>query len=374
MTGNDFLRTGTFTKLDDLTVQLEFPEAAPQVLTVFAVLPMMDLTSDIVSKPNGTGPFRVAEFSPATKLVLERFDGYWDSDRLPQVATLAFPMYPDNASLMAALQSGQIDVLAFPDFRQLTVLQGQGMKLESHTPPGSFMFRTNAAKPPLDNKLVRQALGHTINRQVFAKLMTGGNSTASCSHLPAGSPAYTPEVEEDCAYDLDRAKQLLAEAGYPDGLTLEFQGGSQRQPELTAYAPIWQEDLAKIGVELKILDLSSSVLSDNVRSGNFQIQADWYPWGVFDPAVFFIGPSFAPTNLSGYSNDEYLALLNTAQAEADTDKRIDLYKQVNRMLAEEDFIIPIATRPYIYAVRPDLKGFKLDPFGMAYVNDVVVSD
>ena len=370
VTGNAFLKTGTFTAVDDLTVKLEFPIPAPQITTVLAVLPIMDLTSDIVSAPNGTGPFKLTEFIPGTSITLERNDNYWDKDHMPEVGTLTFPMYPDNASLMAALQSGQINILAFPDFRQLTTLEGQGMQLVSQTPPGSFMLRINSSKGPLADKRVRQALSYTINRPVFSKLMTGGKSTPTCSHFPPDSPVYTPEVDQNCAFDLDKAKALLTEAGHGDGLTINYIAGTVRQPELTGYVPIWQEDLAKIGVKLNIEDLSSSVISDRVNSGNYEVTGDWYPWGVFDPAVFFIGPSFAPNNLEKFTDPDYLKMLTDAQAETDATKRLDMYKDINRYLADQDFIVPIATRPYIYAVRPEVTGFSLDPFGMAYYNDV----
>lgn len=372
VTGSVFLSTGTYTAVDDMTVKLEYPISAPQILTVLAVLPIMDLDSDIVSKPNGTGPFVVSEFTPSTSIVLTRNPNYWDKDRTPQIDTLAFPTFADNASLQAALQSGQIDVLAFPGFRTLATLQSQGMTLVSDTPPGNFMIRVRTTAPPLDNALVRRALSHTINREVFAKLMTNGLSTPTCSHLPPASPAYTAETEDSCAYDLELAKKLLAEAGHPDGLELEYLASTVRQPELTGFVPIWQEDLAKIGVKLTINDLAPSALSTLVREGKFQLTGDWYPWGVFDPAVFFIGPSFAPNNISGYENAAYQGLLDQAQAEADAAKRTDLYKQVNRLLAEESFIIPIASRPYIYAVRPDVADFKLDPFGMASFDSVTV--
>jgi peptide/nickel transport system substrate-binding protein len=371
VTGNAFLKTGTFTAVDELTVTLAFPIPAPQILTVLAVVPIMDLTSDIVSSPNGTGPFKLAEFIPGTSMSFVRNEDYWDKDRLPEVARLDFPMYPDNASLMAALSSGQVQILAFPDFRQLTVLEGQGMQLVSHDPPGSFMLRVNAAEgSPVADPRVRRALSYAINRPVFSQLMTGGKSTPTCSHFPPASPAYTPEVDAACEFNLDKAKQLLTEAGYGDGVTIEYLAGTVRQPELTGYVPIFQEDLAKIGVTLSIEDLSSQALGDRVRAGDYQVAGDWYPWGVFDPAVFFIGPSFAPNNLSRFTDPAYLEMLTAAQGEVDQTKRLGMYQDINRYLAEQNFIIPIATRPYIYAVRPEVTGFGLDPFGMAFYNDV----
>jgi len=282
-----------------------------------------------------------------------------------------FPMYPDNASLMAALSSGQVQILAFPDFRQLTVLEGQGIQLVSQDAPGNFMLRINAAADgAVSDARVRRALSYAINRPVFSQLMTGGKSIPTCSHFPPASPAYTPEVDEACEFNLDKAKELLAEAGYADGLTIEYLAGTVRQPELTGYVPIFQEDLAKIGVTLTIEDLSSQALGDRVQADDFEVVGDWYPWGVFDPAVFFIGPSFAPNNLSNFTDPAYLEMLDAAQAEVDQDKRLAMYQDINRYLSEQSFIIPIGTRPYIYAVRPEVTGFGLDLFGMAFYNDV----
>lgn len=374
VTGNAFLSTGTFSAPDAQTVRMEFPLPAPQVLTVLAVLPIMDLGSDLVSAPNGTGPFRVEAFEPATRIELSRNDAYWNRDAVPDLATLEFPMYNDNASLMAALQSGQVDVWTFPEFQQLTTLEGSGFKLVTQTPPGAFMIRVNTSVEPLDDKRVRQALSYTINREAFSALMTGGKSRPTCSHLPSGSPAYTPEVDESCGQDLDRARELLAEAGYPDGFDVTYVGGSARHPELTRFSPIWQEDLAKVGIDMEVLDLAPSAIRQRTTTGNFELMGDWYPWGVFDPAVFFIGPSFAPNNYSEFKPQDYLDMLDAAQSEADPQARIESYKDINRYLAEQSFIIPIAERPYVYAVGSDVDGLRLDPFGMAYYNDVTVGN
>jgi peptide/nickel transport system substrate-binding protein len=369
-TGSAFLATGTFTAVDDATVKLEFPLASPQVITVLAVIPIVDLTSDLVSKPNGTGPFKVTEFIPSTSLTLERNDNYWDKEHIPEIGTLQFPMFPDNASLMAALQSGQINALGFPDFRQLSNLEAQGMQLVTDAAPGNFMIRVNTTDEALSDRRVREALSLSINREVFSQLMTGGKSTPTCSIFPPDSPVYTPESDEGCTQDLDAAKALLEEAGYGDGLTLGYMAGTVRQPELTGFVPIWQEDLAKIGVTLEIEDLASAVLTERTMAMDYDLTGDWYPWGVFDPAVFFIGPSFAPNNLEGFREQAYLDMLDAAQSEVDQAKRLDMYKDLNRYMVEQRFIIPVATRPYFYAVRPEISGFKIDPFGMAIYTDI----
>src|SRR5690606_5518243 len=151
--------------------------------------------------------------------------------RAPELPSYEIRILPDNAAAMAALVSHQIDGIAYPDFRQLPSLKEAGIELLAQKPSAQFVLRVNASKGPLADRKVRQALSAAIQRSVFAERMVGGYGDPTCSPYPKDSVVYEPSIDADCRFDLDKARTLLAEAGYGSGLELNLLVSSVRQPE-----------------------------------------------------------------------------------------------------------------------------------------------
>jgi ABC-type transport system substrate-binding protein len=306
----------------------------------------------------------VSNFVPNTILSLTRNDNYWDKQHLPKVHQLDIRNYPDNSAANAALNSGQIDALASPPFRDVATLKKQGMQVVATSAPGNFMLRLNVQQAPLNNKLFRQALGAAIDRKSFVNIAGGGVSEPTCSVFPSGSPVYSADVESSCGFDLDRAKSLLAQSGVPTPATITIDTSDVRQPELAAFAPIMKQDMAKIGIDVQINAISPALLSQRILSNEYQIQTDWYPWGNVDPALLFITRTWAPgLTYENFNDDTYTQMVLAAQAEINPDARLEAYKKLNAYMIDQAFVLPIASRPYIYVARPGVAGFKTDPVG-----------
>ncbi|QSE89803.1 ABC transporter substrate-binding protein [Rhodococcus pseudokoreensis] len=368
--GNAVLRPGQPIALDPNTVQIRFPAPVPQLLSTLAVVPIIDLTSDLATRPVGTGPFKVAEFVPNDHLNLVRNENYWDATRRPSMSTFNVRVYSDVSAATAALSSGQIQALAFPPFDQVTSLRKQGNRVVSTDAPGNFMIRVNTSSGPLSNQKVRQALAASINRDAFTQLTGDGTTQPNRSIYPPSSPVFAPEVGR-CEHDLAHARDLLVQAGYPDGLDLTIDVSSVRQPEQTRFAQFWQQDLAEIGVRLKVKNVSGTVFSSNIIGGQYELSADWVPWGNADPALIFITATFTPgATLEKFADPEYARIVDAAQTELDPDDRLAAYQQINRYLVDQAFVIPIATRPFLYAVRPGIDSFDVDPFGMVVATSI----
>ncbi|MEC3853139.1 ABC transporter substrate-binding protein [Paenarthrobacter ureafaciens] len=364
VSGSAVLKAAAVVVNSATSVTLTFPTATPQLLDLLAVVPMMDLTADLATKPNGTGPYKLDSFVPNSALTLTRNDDYWNAEAKPKASGYTVKVFSDNASAQAALSSGQIQALAFPAFNQISALKSAGNKIVSADAPGNFMLRVNVKAGPLADQKVRQALSKAIDRAAFVKVGTADQSQATCSAYPPGSGVYEPSADDNCKYDLEAAKQLLTEAGYSQ-LTLSVDTSSVRQPELAAYMPILQEQLASIGVTLKINDLTATVMSQNVTTSNYELSTDWYPWGNADPALLFISRTWTPDmTFQNFVDPAYTAMVSAAQGEMDPAKRKALYSDLNEYLMEQSFVIPIATRPYVYAVSPKASGFEMDPLGM----------
>lgn len=364
VTGGAVLAQATFAAPDPSTVTITFPTPAPQLLSTLAVVTLWDLTSDINTAPVGTGPYAVSNFAPNTILSLTRNDNYWDKQHLPKVRQFDIRNYPDNSAANAALASGQIDALASPPFRDVATLKKQGMQIVATTAPGNFMLRLNVQQGPLTNKLFRQALGAAIDRKSFVNIAGGGVSEATCSVYPSGSPVYSADVESTCGFDLDRAKSLLAQSGVPTPVTITIDTSDVRQPELAAFAPIMKQDMAKVGINVEINAISPTLLTQRILSNEYQIQTDWYPWGNVDPALLFITRTWAPgLTFENFNDETYKQMVLAAQAEINPDARLEAYKKLNSYMIDQAFVLPIASRPYIYVARPGVAGFKTDPVG-----------
>jgi len=374
VTGAGLLATATITRTGPYSLRLVFPSPAPQLLSLLAVIPIVDLASPDIHAPAGTGPFLVKSFSPLSGLDLVRNPKYWSKKWFPKISEYSIKVFPDNTSLVAALHAGQIDAVAYPAFSQVPQLKKAGMTVvTSPQPPGNFMLRVNVTTGPLANVYVRQAFSMAFDRALFVKLESGGLSTATCSAYPPGSSVYTKAADAGCKFDLAAAKALLAKGGYPNGFSLTLNASSERQPELTAFAPIYKQDLAKIGVDLTIQDNTTNLWLTNSIQRNYGVSADWYPWAVFDPALLFVSLTWWPQpNIQGFESATYGALVPAAQAETNSAKRLALYRQLNTYLEQQEFVIPVATRPYVFALSPKVHGFSIDPFGMASLSSVVV--
>jgi ABC-type transport system substrate-binding protein len=367
--GSGVYKGAEFSTPSSDTVRIKFVRGTPQALSILALTPIVDLKADLATAPNGTGPYKVASFASGSDLKLLKNDNYWNKGNAPELPAYEIRILPDNAGAMAALISHQIDGIAYPDFRQLSQLKSAGIELIAQKPSAQFVLRVNASKGPLADKRVREALSFAIRRDVFAKKMVGGMGDPTCSPYPKASVVYDPSIDANCKFDLDKAKQLFTEAGFGSGLTLSMLVSSVRQPEWAAYAPLFQEDLAKIGVKLKLEEVAPQVMQQHVSSGDYELQGVWYGWGSFDPALFFVDEAFAPNvNTSWFRQPAYQQMVDDAQAEPDPKARLEKYRKLNEYMVDQAFMIPVSSRPYIYAIRPGVSGFSFDQFGMANVN------
>jgi len=373
VTGGAVLAQAAYEAPDSTTVTITFPRPAPQLLSTLAVIPMWDLTSDLNTAPVGTGSFAVSSFVPNTDLLLVRNDNYWDQQHLPKVRQFDIRNYADNATANLALAAGQIDVLASPPFRDVPILKKGGMSIQATTAPGSFMLRMNTASGPGANKYFRQALGAAIDRNSFVTVAGGGVSQPTCSVYPPGSSVYDASIESTCGFDPERAKSLLAQSGLTTPVSITLDTSDVRQPELAAFAPVLQQDAAKVGINIQINAMAPTLMAPRLLTGQYDIQTDWYPWGNLDPALLFITRTFAPDlTFEKFTDPNYTEMVLGAQALIDPATRLEAYKKLNQYMVDQAFVIPIATRPYLYAVRTDVVGFNMDPLGQVDATGVTV--
>ena len=229
----------------------------------------------------GSGPFKVVEWLPGDHLDLERFDGYWDPD-IPNVESAQIRFFADEAAMIAALEAGTIDIVLNLPPRELDRLSRRFNVVRGQDAANFYYLGMNSMQPPFDQIKVRCAMAHTLDKEAMTRNVLFGVSNPIGTPYPEFSFAHFPEFEDLYPYDLERSKQLLTEAGYPDGIEFTI-ATTFTFPEFTQFAEILQANLAQIGttVHIEPMDIAQwvPVLLESRYGAIFSFAGgtQWYP-------------------------------------------------------------------------------------------------
>ena len=240
---------------DDATVVMTLKDVDALFIAHMAegdalMLPMKGY-EDAKSNPIGTGPFKFVAWNRGSSVEMERFDGYWDP-KLPYLDKVTFMFIPDPSAQVAALKAGDIDVIGYIAAPESVVefTTDKRFKALNGTGTGEVIMSTNNKAKPFDNKLVRQAMACAIDRQEVVDLVMSGFGTPIGSHWSPNTPYYL-DLTNMFSHDVERAKKLLAEAGYPDGFEATI-----KLPAIYSYSRRAGEVIAsqfeKVGIKLNI--------------------------------------------------------------------------------------------------------------------------
>ena len=203
------------------------------------------------SRPVGTGPFKFVQWDRGDKIVMERFDGYWNP-KLPYLDRVTMKYIPDASAQLAALRAGDVDVLGYiaaPE-SAADLAKDKRFKVFAGTTTGEVIMSTNNKAKPFDNKKVRQAMAMAIDRQAVIELVMFGYGTPIGSHWSPSTP-YFRDLTGKFPYNPEKAKALLAEAGYPDGFKAVI-----KLPAIYSYSrragEVIADMLGKVGIKLDI--------------------------------------------------------------------------------------------------------------------------
>jgi peptide/nickel transport system substrate-binding protein len=216
-----------------------------------AVMLPMNGYATAQSHPIGTGPFQFVKWVRGDRVEMARFDGYWNPF-LPYLDRVTFRFIGDPAAQIAALKAGDIDVIGYIAAPESAMLleKDRRFKVFAGTTTGEVIMSTNNKAAPFDNRLVRQALAHAIDRQAVVDLVMFGYGTPIGSHWSPSTPYYE-DLTGRFPYDPDKARALLAEAGYPDGFSATI-----KLPAIYSYSrragEVIADMLSKVGVNLTI--------------------------------------------------------------------------------------------------------------------------
>ncbi|ONG51896.1 ABC transporter substrate-binding protein [Pseudoroseomonas deserti] len=320
----------------------------------------------------GTGPFKLVSFTPDDRVVMTRNDGYWGDK--PDWATVNYRFITSDGVRVAALLSGDvqmIDVVPPADAPRLRQTQGVTfsevpslrsiyLKLDVAHDVSPYITGPNGEKldkNPLRDLRVRQALSIGINRQAIVDRVLQGAGLPTGQMMPPGANGYVADLPAP-ALDIDRAKKLLADAGYPNGFSITLIGPNNRYVAdaqiIQAIGQMWQ----RIGVKTRVDAMPFAVMAQ--RQAKNDMSAMLIGWATSgEPSTAIRGnlttripeKGFGTVNFSGYSNAEVDRLTEEGLRTADDEKREELFKQAMRVAMEDVSLITLHMQKNIWALR-----------------------
>ena len=381
--------------IDDYTLEvtLEAPTTYfPQLLAFPTYAPLRE---DIVSAdPEGwatkpetyvtNGAFKLVQWDMKDQLVFEKNENYWNKDSI-KLDKLTFKLVTDDTTAYSELQAGNFDVVNSVPTNEIEPGQEAGLV---HVSPklGTYYFGINVGKQDdmaedvktaLSNKLVRQAINLAIDRQEIIDNVGKAEQVAAYSFVPEG--IYNPDGTEfadkeyydpsDMDGNIEKAKELLKEAGYENGEglpTIELMYNSEGAHK--DICQILQENLAKIGINIELANQEWAVFLNTRQQGGYEIARQGWIGDYSDPMTFLdLFVTGGGNNDSGYSNPEYDALIAAAKVETDPDKRKEQLREAEDILMDDMPILPIYYYTTVMGWNENVKGIQVSVLGTVYL-------
>lgn len=348
---------------DDSTVVITLKEP----LAIFPKLLAMPVTSivpdnpaaDFGQKPIGTGPWKFVEWRHDDYISFAKNPDYFDGP--PKTDSLLARIIPERSTATAEFEAGNVDVLNVPEQETKSWEENPDKKgMLSSAPALRFWYvGINTTRGPLKDVRVRQALNHAVDVNTMLQHVMGGRGSAAAGVIPptlggadAGRKAY--------AYDVNKAKQLLAAAGHPNGIDLElWTSNTDASPRISQTI---QANLAQAGIRVKLVPRDASSMREAARKGQTDLALkEW--WADYPDAENFLYPLLhsrnkgAGGNISFYANPQLDRLVDQAHREQDETKRNQLYSEADQIAFNDAPMIFLFFYKDLYAVQPWIKGF-----------------
>lgn len=349
---------------DDKTVTIYLKEGYSEFLAdlTLAIIPASN--DDPEGNPIGTGPFKYVSYTPGQELVLAKNENYWQSS-VPYLDGVTFKIIADTDTAFTQLQAGTIDILNYLTTAQVQTLEqmadGKFDIVEGNMNLVHAMFLNNEYEP-LSNVQVRQALCYAVNREEINQFLFAGKSTLIGSHMiPSLETWYEPSTANMYEYNVEKAKELLAQAGYADGFDLEISVPSSYSQHVDT-AQIIVDQLSKVGINATIKKVEwSTWLEDVYTNRNYQATVIGFD-GTLAPSDWLKKyATDASNNIANYSNEDYDNTLAQALAAVDSQEKAELYKQLQLNLAENAASVYIEDPADFVAINSKYGGYAFYP-------------
>lgn len=370
--------------VDDYEVKITLDDTNSQFLDKVRSIRMAspkaleDDNVDFGEESYGTGPFVMESWNHGESLVAKKNEDYW-RDGYPKVDQLTFKPIPEDGSRIAMLKTGDADFIFPIPVNDVEDLQNEdGVKVDLKESTYVNYATINTSKEPFDNEKVRQAMNYAINKEDYVKVVKNGYATPSDSPLPSTNVFY--EEQEAYDYDIEKAKELMAEAGYEDGFSTEIWGSDSSKDKLGMQ--FIQQQLEQIDIDVDIKQMERGTLSDEINKPETPEESEvemWYVgWssttGDTDNAInpLFNSESFPPngSNTAYYDNDKVDTLIGEALHAADEDVAADKYGELQEIIMADAPWLFLGVDEEPTAMKENLKGAWRSADGNFYLQDI----
>lgn len=340
-------------------------------LSLLSIVPAARLAEpDFFKKPVGTGPFQVDSYTPSDHLNLKANPKYWDGP--PKTAAVKLPFMPETSSRITAIKNGEVDAtwLVPPD--QIADLRGDaGVNLQVVPSYTNYFCWFNASRKPFSDANVRRALWHALDLQQTIKSLFGASGEVAKAPISPRVFGYAPQ--QPYAHDPEKAKQLLAAAGYPDGFSATIIWGQGQGPLIDQLAQAMVSDWSKIGVKIQATQLENAQWLQKLLAldWDLELQTNGVTTGDAD---FVLGRLYLSTaRRTGYANPDLDKILLEARAATDQGARKQLYAQACKIVWDDAVGIFPCDLKNVYAVSRKVSGWVATPDQIPPLRGVTVS-
>jgi len=353
------------TKVDDMTIQLVTDQPMADLPSMLALgafgspRAIEELGDGFADAPVGTGPFRFESLERGRELVLVRNEDYYRG--APKLDRLILRPVPEVTARMAALRAGEVNWIEVPSPDEVPALQGEGFQVLTNAYSHVWPWVLDTTKPPFDDVRVRQAINYAIDRDAMAEALLQGTGAPALNYIPASDPGYSEDLA-GFEFDPDRARELLAEAGYPDGFDMRVSfptSGSGNMIPIPMNEAL-QRDLAEVGIEVILEPIEWGAMLGDFFNGDIPGGAE-----AINISLGYVLPSLwsawfhseALLNAGGFHDPEVDALLDQISAEFDPEAQAELYGQLNDQLVEASPWLLVVNDLNPRVLAPSVKDF-----------------
>jgi len=369
----DFSRVGV-KALDRLSLQVHLSDPVPyflELLDHYSTFPVHQPTIEQfgafhtrgtawtrAGNFTGNGPFLLAKWEQNKVIIARKNPRYWGAENV-RLQAIHFHPVQQATTEERMFRTGQLDVTSgIPGEKVVSYQQNNPQALRRHAYLGTYFYRFNTTRPPLDDVRVRRALAMSIDRQAIVEKITKGGELPAYALTPPGTGGYTARAS--IPYDIGQARELLAAAGYPDGrgfpgLQLLYNTSENHRKIALAVQQMWKRAL---NIDVVLQNQDWKVYLDRERSMDYEIS--WAAWigDYVDPNTFLdMFVTGNGNNRTGWSNRRYDELIARAAATAGRQQRHELFQQAEEILISEVPVAPVYLYSRIHLVSPDVRGW-----------------
>ncbi|MED4080484.1 glutathione ABC transporter substrate-binding protein [Halalkalibacterium halodurans] len=321
--------------------------------------------------PYGTGAFTFENWNPGTEVILSRFDDYWGEPA--HVDTATFRVIPEDLTRLAELETGGVHIIDPVQASDRTRVENtDGMNLYQRNAASITYMGFNVQKEPLDNELVRQAIALALDKDAMLQGVLDGTGEPAVGPINETNFGFSSEVA-GIEQDVERARELLAEAGYEEGFSTTIWTNDNR--ERMDIAEIAQANLAEVGIDANIEVVEWGAYLELTGSGNHDLFILGLSLGTGDADypmhMLFHSENIGETgNRSFFQDEAFDAMLHEARIEQDEETRLQMYMEATEYLNEKVPMAFLYHPDHLMGYRDEVQGFWADASGIYQLKDV----